>query len=179
MEDSPVIPSSGFYMSQASQCSYLKGQIERRIVCSLEEKHPIDLYTILTLAGFRRSHNSLYKPACPSCQECKAVRVVARKFRRTKSQKRTYLKNNDLISDIKKARASVEQFKLFSSYQAERHRGGEMSKMGFSEYKEMIEDTHIETYLAEFRLSNGKLIAVLLLLEAKKYPAVTLIWFCH
>ena len=53
--------------------------------------------------------------------------------------------SNDLTADDFEAVATVEQYRLFSSYQRKRHEGGEMSEMDFSAYRAMIEDTPVSS----------------------------------
>ena len=59
--------------------------------------------------------------------------------------------NSDLTADDIEAIATVEQYRLFSSYQRKRHEGGEMSGMDFSAYRAMIEDTPVSSRTVEFR----------------------------
>ena len=48
-------------------------------------------------------------------------------------------------------RATAEQFQLFQRYQQARHGGGDMATMSFYDYRAMVEDTPVETFLIEFR----------------------------
>ena len=57
--------------------------------------------------------------------------------------------------------ATAEQYALFKAYLSARHADGEMEKMTFEEYRAMIEDSPIETVLAELR-EQDRLIAVML-----------------
>ena len=56
--------------------------------------------------------------------------------------------------------ATAEQFGLFRRYQAGRHPGGGMADMDFEEYRAMVEDTPVETFLVEFRGPDGTLTGV-------------------
>jgi arginine-tRNA-protein transferase len=47
-------------------------------------------YERLLDAGFRRSGNAMYRPACRTCAECRPLRVPVREFRRSKSQRRVW-----------------------------------------------------------------------------------------
>ena len=60
------------------------------------------------------------------------------------------------------AKATAEQYRLFSSYQEARHAGGDMALMGFYDYRSMVEDSPINTFLAEFRRPDGVLEAACL-----------------
>jgi arginine-tRNA-protein transferase len=60
------------------------------------------------------------------------------------------------------AHATMEQFRLFTRYQRSRHTGGEMSTMGFRDYRTMVEDSPIDTRIIEFRDREGELVGVML-----------------
>lgn len=60
------------------------------------------------------------------------------------------------------AHATMEQYRLFTRYQRTRHSGGEMSTMGFRDYRAMVEDSPIDTRIIEFRDGTGALVAVML-----------------
>jgi len=156
-----------FYWTASAPCPYIDGYFERKIVTELGHHSPIRMHDTLSTEGFRRSHGILYKPACPSCERCIAVRVILAKFNPTRSQKRVLLWNKNLSIKKQSAIATSEQFEIFSSYQKSRHIGGDMSKMDFNDYKAMIEETLINTSIIEFRESSGRLLAVLLVDELR------------
>ena len=152
-----------FFWTSTLPCPYLKGRREKRIVAELGNSHAEQLHDELSEVGFRRSHGVVYKPACPNCRECIPVRIVLSDFLFSRSQKRVWTKNNDLIAEILPPVASEEQFKLFSKYQLERHPFGDMSRMSLLDYQSMIEETPIKTLFVEFRDQNNSLTACLLL----------------
>ena len=84
-------------------------------------------------------------------------------FQWTKSFRRVVRTNSDLTADDIEAIATVEQYRLFSSYQRKRHEGGDMSGMDFGDYRAMIEDTPVSSRTVEFRDSDGRLVAVMLM----------------
>jgi arginine-tRNA-protein transferase len=81
----------------------------------------------------------------------------------TKSFRRVMGANADLSGDDIDANATVEQFRLFSSYQRARHEGGDMSGMAFNDYRSMVEDTPVTSRSVEFRDDKGTLLAVMLM----------------
>lgn len=60
------------------------------------------------------------------------------------------------------AAATLEQYELFASYQKSRHRSGDMAKMDYFDYQALVEDSPVETALAEFRDEAGRLAGVCL-----------------
>lgn len=105
----------------------------------------------LSLVGFRRSHTIAYTPACTGCSACIPVRIRVDAFRLNRSFRRVLKANADLTGTLCEASASIEQFHLFSRYQHDRHADSDMALMGYFEYRSMIEDSPVRTYMAEFR----------------------------
>jgi len=60
------------------------------------------------------------------------------------------------------ARATAEQFQLFQRYQQVRHGDGDMASMSFYDYRAMVEDTPIETFIIEFRDEEDRLLSACL-----------------
>ncbi len=60
------------------------------------------------------------------------------------------------------ARATAEQFQLFQRYQQARHGDGDMATMSFYDYRAMVEDTPIETFIIEFRDPDDRLVGACL-----------------
>jgi len=137
--------------------------MERKIVTELVGQDAAQLHDSLSRAGFRRSHSIAYSPACPGCKACVPVRVAAGSFRWKKSFKRNWKANTDLTARVAPARATAEQYRLFSAYQESRHTGSDMALMGFYDYRAMVEDSPIETGLVEHRDQAGQLVAVCLM----------------
>ena len=143
--------------------AYLPDRMERRVVTELLGRDAVALHNGLSVAGFRRSHNIAYAPACPGCQACQAVRILVNGFAPSRSQRRILNRNRELLAVETVPRATEEQFEIFIAYQESRHSGGEMEKMDFRDYRFLIEDTPVETSLVEFRESGQSLLAACLI----------------
>ena len=151
------------FWSPSLPCPYLAGRYERRLVADISNGDPIEIHEQLSDIGFRRSHGVMYRPVCNNCCECIPVRVFLGDFILSRSQKRVLSKNNDLRAKIVPAIATQEQYLLFGKYQLERHSLGEMGKMGFKEYRSMIEESPIQTSIIEFRDLQETLLGCLLI----------------
>lgn len=162
MEHSPIRRPHFFFTTAPMPCPYITGRMERKIVTELTGQHASSLHDSLSRAGFRRSHSIAYAPACPGCAACVPVRVVIKDFQPSKSFRRTLRVNADLTATFVPARATAEQYRLFRTYQQQRHGGSDMALMGFYDYRSMIEDSPINTALLELRTSEGELIGVCL-----------------
>lgn len=163
MNQQLIRPDRFFFGTRSLPCPYIEGQTERKVVTDLAGPNAEELYERLSRAGFRRSHNLAYRPACPSCNACIPVRIAVADFDMTRSFRRTLSANSDLVADDIEALATVEQYRLFSSYQRARHEGGDMSGMAFNDYRAMVEDTPVTSRTVEFRDPGGVLVAVMLM----------------
>ena len=160
--DAAVAPRQVFHVLMEAPCPYLPGRRERKVMTELRGPGATGAYSLLSRAGFRRSHNFAYRPACDGCGACVPVRVRAAEFRPGASLQRVARANRDLSAVERPARASGEQFHLFESYIRARHGDGEMVAMGERDYRAMVEETCLDTRLAEFRDAEGRLVAVCL-----------------
>lgn len=162
MRHNPIHSARFFFTTTPLPCPYLPDREERRVVTELAGRDAGSLHDTLSLAGYRRSHNIAYAPACPDCDACKAVRVVAGEFRQTRSHRRVCKLNAGLKCVEVAALATEEHYALFAAYQSVRHGEGEMAKMDYLDYLALIEDTPVDTFLVEFRDPVLGLVAVCL-----------------
>lgn len=139
--------------------------MERKVFTQLNPLSDSHLNNYLTHAGFRRSQNVIYRPACESCRECKSLRILANEFQPSKSFRRTLARNTDLTRTIVEPLATPEQFDLLQRYLHSRHDGGGMSDMDFYRYEMMIEQCTSDTHVAEYRDEHETLIAAVLIDE--------------
>jgi len=162
MRHQAIYGTQFFFATTGLPCPYIKGRLERRVVTELVGRDAVRLHDQLSMAGFRRSHGIVYAPACPNCQECIPVRIVVPGFKSSRSQRRILNKNLDITAVETAAVASTEQYQIFSEYQNRRHASGDMAKMDFYEYQALIEETPIDTFVAEFRNSDERLVGAML-----------------
>jgi arginine-tRNA-protein transferase len=144
-----------FYLTAPSPCPYLAGKEERKVFTHLVGERAAELNNILTQGGFRRSQSIAYRPACEGCRCCVSVRVLSREFRATPSMRRVLKRNADVVSDMKLAVPTSEQYAIFRAYLDSRHRDGGMADMTVLDYAMMVEDSHIETRIVEYRRRDG------------------------
>ena len=144
-------PSPQFYLTAPATCPYLPGQMERKVFTHLVGPRAAEMNDLLTQGGFRRSQNIAYRPACETCRSCISVRVLADEFQLTRTMRRVLAANGDIVSTIHPAQPSTEQFSLFRRYLDDRHRQGGMSDMSALDYAIMVEDTHVNTRIIEYR----------------------------
>ncbi len=153
-------PLAFFFGTREQPCPYLPGRIENKVVTDLSGPHAQELHDELTLAGFRRSHNLVYRPTCAGCDACVPVRIPVARFAPTRSRRRAMRRNSDLRVAVAPRRATLEHYALFDRYQQARHRGGDMSAMSFADFRAMVEESPVDTRLVEARDTSGDLLAV-------------------
>jgi arginine-tRNA-protein transferase len=157
-----------FYLTAPSPCPYLGGREERKVFTHLVGERAPELNNILTQGGFRRSQSIAYRPACEGCRSCVSVRVVAKDFCPTQSMRRITRRNADIASEMRIAVPTSEQYAIFRAYLDSRHRDGGMADMTVLDYAMMVEDSHIETRIIEYRRrsadkrAGGDLVAIAL-----------------
>jgi leucyl-tRNA---protein transferase len=106
---------------------------------------------VLTHGGFRRSQSIAYRPACETCRACLSVRVVVNDFKPSRTMRRIAQRNEDVIGELRHPAPTSEQYSVFRAYLDARHRDGGMADMTVLDYAMMIEDSHVQTGLVEYR----------------------------
>ena len=152
-----------FYLTSPSPCPYLPGREERKVFTHLVGRRSVALNETLTQSGFRRSQTIAYRPACEDCRACVSVRVCADEFRPSRSFRRVLTGNGDIAAQIMENRARADHYALFRKYLDSRHGTGGMADMSMLDYAMMVEDSHVESRLIEYRLiATGELMCVCL-----------------
>lgn len=141
-----------FYLTAPAPCPYLEGRKERKVFTHLVGDKAGEINDMLTQGGFRRSQNIAYRPACEECRACISVRIIVDAFQWTGSLLRIAKANKDMVGQQMQPAPTSEQFSLFRQYLDDRHTSGGMADMTAFDYAMMIEDTHVNTLLLEYRL---------------------------
>lgn len=144
-----------FFRSGPLPCPYLQGMTERKLFARLSGQDIVQTNSLLTQAGFRRSHDIIYRPVCQGCNACIPVRIMAQYRDWGRSLRKIWQKNADLSVNMVYATPTVEQFELFRQYQQSRHTDSDMSRMGLTDYVAMIDEGRADTYIIEARLNAG------------------------
>jgi arginyl-tRNA--protein-N-Asp/Glu arginylyltransferase len=140
-----------FYLTAPSVCPYLPGREERKVFTHLIGRRAPGLNDALTQSGFRRSQTIAYRPACESCRACVSVRVLVDEFVETRSLRRIRDINGDLVGRAVVNQSTSDQYSLFRAYVDARHGDGGMADMSVLDYSMMVEDSHVNTRIVEYR----------------------------
>jgi arginine-tRNA-protein transferase len=126
--------------------------VERKVFTHLVGKRAAALNDMLTQTGFRRSQTIAYRPACENCRGCVSVRVLVEDFHPNATQQRILRRNADLVGAMSAPKPTAEQYSLFRDYLDSRHPDGGMADMSVLDYSMMVEDSHIDTFVTEYRV---------------------------
>jgi arginine-tRNA-protein transferase len=155
----PAIPppfSLRLWESPPHACPYLPGrQATTRAV--MTDSAPPATYHAFMDANFRRSGKIIYQPACAGCRRCQSLRVPTREFRRTKSQRRCWRKNSDVLVTVDAPAASEEKFAIYRRYQSQWH-GKDDSN--YDEFCDFLYRSPVDTLEFAYRDGTGRLLAI-------------------
>jgi len=140
-----------FFMTAPNACGYLPDKTERKVFTHLVGRRAAALNDLLTQSGFRRSQTIAYRPACDLCNACVSIRVPVDDFRPSRNMRRVLEANADLIGTMIPNSATSEHYSLFRSYLGDRHAEGGMMEMSVLDFTLMVEDSHVDTTLIEYR----------------------------
>jgi arginine-tRNA-protein transferase len=149
-----------FYLSGPLPCPYLPMQVERKLFTRLDadaSESNAEINGALCRAGFRRSQDILYRPACSACNACIPVRIPVRTFLPSRSLRRVRALNRDLHIERLPYASTPELFDLFCAYQKARHSDSDMARMDAVAFSAMLQDGRAETELYGLRDQKGVL----------------------
>lgn len=159
-----IVQATTFYLSGLLPCPYLAGQMERKLFAKLDDTAGAAgvLNGLLTQAGFRRSHDIVYRPACPACQACVPVRVPVARFAPSRSQRRCLRRNGEYRVTLEAPKPTAAHYALFQRYQAARHATSDMVAMPEAAFQAMVQEGSATLQLLTLRDTAGQVQGVLL-----------------
>jgi leucyl-tRNA---protein transferase len=140
-----------FFMTAPARCPYLPGKQERKVFTELTGDDAPTYLEALGQAGFRRSQNVAYRPSCSGCTACVSVRVVARDYEPTDSNRRLIKRNQDIHVYECEPWTTDEHYALLRRYLETRHPSGGMVAMDQFDFADMVERTPVSTVIYEYR----------------------------
>lgn len=143
-----------FYRSAPTPCPYLKGRLEQKLFTQASGPKATFFNSLLTANGFRRSHDIIYRPDCPGCNACVAVRIPVDKFKPNRNQRRLIRYNAGLEHEICDSTPDEDQYDMFMRYQQARHGDSEMARMTYDDFTAMMVEGNVD--IANLRLFEPK-----------------------
>ena len=117
-----------------------------------------DFYRRLMDVGFRRSGRFLYHTACAGCSECVPIRVLAKAFAPSRSQRRCGSHNRDLRCTVGEPELTKEKFDLYVAYLRAKH--SDSSDHDVGALYDFLYNPVVETREFCYRDDGGRLLAV-------------------
>ncbi|MDZ4201726.1 MAG: arginyltransferase [Gallionella sp.] len=157
-----------FYLTGPYPCSYLPGRPARSQVATPAFLINGAVYSELVQHGFRRSGSYTYRPRCDNCRACIPLRVSAKEFAPTRSQRRAWIKHDHLEATLHPLQnhTNEEHYALYLRYQQARHKDGGMDDDDRESYQNFLLQSHVDSMVVEFReLGELRMVSVIDLLK--------------
>ncbi|MDG2304803.1 MAG: arginyltransferase [Candidatus Binatia bacterium] len=155
-------PTEWIVHDELSPCVYLDGEVAR-----LPLRLPVRPLRRDELAarlhdGDRRQGLLLYRPHCPTCSACEAIRLDVTSFRPSRSQRRAFRTGESVLDvSLGPPTATDEKVDLYNLHKLERGLAVGDDLLDLGSYREFLVESCTETVEIEYRL-DGKLVAVAL-----------------
>jgi arginine-tRNA-protein transferase len=147
------------YTTYPHSCSYLEEQEATTLFVDPRQQMDKKLYSNLSLLGFRRSGNHIYRPHCTHCEACIPARVPVASFSPKRGQRRTMKRNQDLIAVRTEDIRDEAAFDLYRRYIEQRHSDGDMYPPDREQYESFLNNAWNCTRYHRF-YAGAKLVAV-------------------
>ena len=164
--DKNILEKIQFYVTTKYSCGYINNQEAQSMVATPYKKVDADTYSDLIQKGFRRSGQYVYKPQCNECSACIPIRICAKEFKRSQSQKRTLKKHSYVTAKILPLKFEEEHYSLYVHYQKNRHRLSSETNNDIADYNDFLIKSNVDTKIIEFR-SEEKLLMVTIVDQLK------------
>ncbi len=148
-----------FFTTAAHPCSYLPESDAITLFADPEADMSPAIFSQLSVLGFRRSGNYVYRPHCMHCQACISVRVPVAQFKPDRSQRRCERLSQDISTRIVNAEWSESHYALYARYIEARHQTGDMYPPSPRQYREFLTSDWSDSFFIEFYWQE-RLVAV-------------------
>ncbi|MFT7288839.1 MAG: arginyl-tRNA--protein-N-Asp/Glu arginylyltransferase [Halieaceae bacterium] len=147
------------YTTYPHRCSYLED--EEATTLFIDPRQTVDqtLYSNLSMLGFRRSGNHIYRPHCSHCSACIPARVPVQEFTPSRTQKRCAKRNADLRVVSRESISDAEAYALYDRYIRARHADGDMYPPDRDQFESFLNNPWGCTQYLEFR-KDDELLAI-------------------
>ncbi len=105
------------FVTDPEPCAYLPEQTSRLLYEVAAQLSP-DEYEARMNAGWRKFGAFLFRPVCPNCRECRAIRILVDEFEPDRSQRRCLERNADLTVRFAHPTVDAERVALYNRYHA-------------------------------------------------------------
>jgi len=126
------------YTTYPHSCSYLEDQEATTLFVDPRQTVDKKLYSRLSVLGFRRSGNHIYRPHCSHCNACIPARIPVAQFEPRRGQRKVWRRNADLRVTSTEHILDDEAFDLYYRYICLRHADGDMYPPDREQYEAFL-----------------------------------------
>ena len=156
----PGVPPEWLVWDEPSRCPYLPEQTARLPLRLPTRRLRRDELGERLAAGDRRQGLLLYRPSCPSCTACEAIRVDVNEFRPSKTQRRIVRRGDAALeTEIGHPSVSNEKVALYNFHKIERGLLVSDGLIDTAGYEQFLVESCAETIELRYR-RDGRLIGV-------------------
>ena len=156
----PGVPPEWLVWDEPSRCPYLPEQTARLPLRLPTRRLRRDELGERLAAGDRRQGLLLYRPSCPSCTACEAIRVDVNEFRPSKTQRRIVRRGDAALeTEIGHPSVSNEKVALYNSHKIERGLLVSDGLIDAAGYEQFLVESCTDTIELCYRL-EGQLLGV-------------------
>jgi len=124
---------------------------------------PHDQFDELLDEGDRRSGPLLYRPSCPDCRACEAIRVPVARFQPTRSQRRVLRRNDGALRlELTAPTVTATHLSLYNRHKSERGLSRRTEAATERDYRFFLVESCVDTRELRYYLGD-ELIAVSIL----------------
>lgn len=142
------------YITAAHDCPYLSDRRATNLLVDPTFAMNTETYGRLLDKGFRRSGHEVYQPCCYRCKSCISTRIPVNQFEQSRSQRRNWKLNQDLVVRINASGYQSYYTPLYLDYIKARHAGGGMDEDSPVSFAKFILASWCQTVLLEFWLGE-------------------------
>ena len=140
-------------------CAYLPGQTARLPLELPSQRLGPDEVDEMLSRGDRRAGPTFYRTQCPSCRACEPLRVAARTFSPSRSQRRVWRQNaSEVEARLGPAVATARHVELFNRHKRERGLAVDDLDLDLDAFRRYYVDSGIDTREVAY-LVDGRLVA--------------------
>jgi arginyl-tRNA--protein-N-Asp/Glu arginylyltransferase len=163
-----------FFVVSDSQeeCPYREGQTARLPLRMPVVPLDAAQFDELLAQGDRRFGPFLYRPTCPSCRACEAIRVPVERYAPTRSQRRAVQKNTDVRVELDVPSVTPRHLEIYNRHQRERGLARTDEPIGEAAYRLHLVQSCVDTREVRYMLDDRMIAMSILDFGARSVSSV-------
>ncbi len=153
-------PTEWLLYDGLSNCPYLPEQTARLPLRLPSRPLTADELSQRLREGDRRNGRLLYRPTCPTCHACEAIRIDVNSFAPSKTQRRVFRRGESVFqTEIGPPLLSRERVVLYNRHKIERDLLIENELLDAADYQQFLVDTCTDSVELRYRI-GGELAGI-------------------